>query len=105
MMLNKLDPEHIKFMGTEVEVDSDHFMAQGHVSTFSGVRNADQFDEWLRNEELDENTSNSAFNSSESDDVMNENISNSAFNSSESDDVMRSGLNEELHSDSSIQVR
>jgi hypothetical protein len=48
MMLNKLDPEHIKIESSEVEVDSDHFISQGHSSTFSGVLDAQQYEEWLQ---------------------------------------------------------
>ena len=52
-MLEKLDPEHIKFAGSEVEVDPDNFMAQGHVSSFNGVKNAAEFEDWFRNAEAD----------------------------------------------------
>lgn len=47
MMLAKLDPKHVKFMDSESEVDQDHFIARGHVSLFSDVNNAAQFEEWI----------------------------------------------------------
>ena len=58
MMLNKLDPEHIKFIGSEVEVDNDHFMAQGYISSFNGLHDAKQYEEWLTNPELSDNNLN-----------------------------------------------
>lgn len=54
MMLNKLDQDHVKFIGSEAEVDSDHFMAQGHISGVNGVHNESQFDDRKDNTENDD---------------------------------------------------